>query len=99
MKQVGMTRGCAFLPKEHTLAARTLLYWTDLRDETIILSQFFEMYPTGARQEMPGPATVWANGLSGTPMIVAREPAHERKVDASGAVSGAVVVLRATRAK
>ncbi|WP_312015637.1 LysR family transcriptional regulator [Bradyrhizobium liaoningense] len=30
----------AVLPAEHSLAAREAVYWTDLRDETIILSQY-----------------------------------------------------------
>lgn len=28
------------MPKEHRLAAKEVVYWTDLRDETIILSQY-----------------------------------------------------------
>lgn len=39
-KPLWSKRVLAVLPKEHALAARTILYWTDRRDETIILSQF-----------------------------------------------------------
>jgi DNA-binding transcriptional LysR family regulator len=39
-KRLWSERVFIVLPEEHSLAAREVVYWTDLRDETIILSEY-----------------------------------------------------------
>src|SRR5260370_2627395 len=39
MLQVWSERILILLPKDHPLAIRNVIYWTDLHDETVILSQ------------------------------------------------------------